>query len=273
METQTPFLSTEQIETLRETVARDQKLSNTEFQTFLFAAERSRLDPFRRQIHVIKRAGKMTIQTGIDGYRSIADRTGLYAGSDDYLFDGGMTQFEMLNADRKQPMTAVVTVYKIVAGQRVPFAATAGWSEYHPKGGGFMWDKMPFLMCGKTAESLALRKAFPNELSGIYTDEEMAQANANGSKPPFTATKQTEPPNTDGERKERLLKQFYASANKEGFYPYCEADDLDSLEKMANDEVCVYDVFVKQVKEIADASREEQAGATGATGAGEEVEK
>ena len=128
---------------------------------------------------------------GIDGYRSIADRTGLYAGSDDYVFD-------YINQDgsiSKEPVKATATVYKLVGGIRCPFVASARMSEYKPKDVNmqFMWNKMPNLMLGKCSESLALRKAFPNELSGTYTDEEMQQADVID-----IAKKDTSPKETNG---------------------------------------------------------------------------
>ena len=168
------------IDLIKKTVAAN--TSNDELELFLYQAKRTGLDPLSRQIHCIVRgkgeSRKATIQTGIDGYRLIADRTGLYAGSDDYRFDEGLSQFEHIQAERGQPTTATVTVYKIVQGHRVPFTASCHWKEYYPGDGnaGFMWRKMPYLMLGKTAEALSLRKAFPAELSGIYTHEEMAQA-------------------------------------------------------------------------------------------------
>lgn len=140
--------------------------TDSELQLFLYTCKRTGLDPLTKQIYCVKRAGQMAIQTGIDGYRAIAERTGTLAGIDDAVFD---TETD------KHPNKATVTVYRLINGQRVPFTASARWSEYNQPSG-FAWTKMPYLMLGKCAESLALRKAFPNDLSGLYTTEEMSQA-------------------------------------------------------------------------------------------------
>lgn len=162
----------EQLDLLKRTICKG--ATDDEFKLFLYIAKRAGLDPFTKQVHAVKRwnnkLGKeeMAVQVGIDGFRLIANRTGTYAGSDDPVFD-----------DEKQPKRATVTVYKMLGGQRCPFTATARWDEYFPgEKQGFMWKKMPCVMLGKVAESLALRKAFPAELSGFYTDEEMEQADA-----------------------------------------------------------------------------------------------
>jgi len=142
------------------------------------------LSPFTRQIHLVPRQDykessmKYTIQIGIDGLRSLAERTGKYAGTDDYIYDEGLTLYEMIQAGRKKPTTATAIVYKILPNGSVhPIRATARWEEYYPgEKQGFLWNKMPFLMLGKVAEALALRKAFPDALGGLYADEEMEQA-------------------------------------------------------------------------------------------------
>src|SRR5579864_1950617 len=157
----------EQIELIKRTVC--EGASDLELQLFLYQCNKSGLDPLAKQIYFVKRKGRGTIQTGIDGYRAIADATGQYAGNDDYEY--GYTPDERV-------VSATATVYKIVSGQRCAFTATARWDEYYPgKEQGWAWDKMPHVMLGKCAESLALRKAFPKQLSGMYTTEEMAQAN------------------------------------------------------------------------------------------------
>ena len=154
----------EKIDLIKQTVAKG--ASDLEFELFMHACKRTGLDPLMKQIYCIKRGANMAIQTGIDGYRLIADRTGQYAGSDEATY--------MLGEDG-YPDVASVTVYKLVGGLRCAFSSSARWKEYCPEASP-MWKKMPFLMLAKCAEALALRKAFPAELSGVYTHEEMAQA-------------------------------------------------------------------------------------------------
>lgn len=160
--------------------------SPIELQYFGEVCKRVGLDPFKKQIHAVKRwdsAAKREVwsyQTGIDGYRSIANSTGVYAGSDE-------PKFLPEDESTPNPRKATVTVWKLVAGQRVPFTASARWEEYvqttkegHPNS---MWRKMPYGQLGKCAEALALRKAFPDRLSGIHTDEEMEQADNTAERP------------------------------------------------------------------------------------------
>lgn len=161
----------EQVGLIKRTIAIGS--TDDELTLFLRQCRRTGLDPFARQIYFMKRSGKLSIETAIDGYRLIADRSGAYAGNDDPVFD-----------NENAPTKATVTVYKLVNGVRCPFTATARWSQYFPGDKqGFMWKKMPHLMLGKCAEALALRKAFPAELSGLYISEEMQQAGEPDDKP------------------------------------------------------------------------------------------
>lgn len=167
-------LSQKDIETLVAVAAIPANTPVNVVEFFRRACGETGLSPFKRQLHLIKRGDKFTIQTAIDGYRTIADRTGKYAGNDDYVFNGGMTEQAMIDAGKQQPETATATVWKIVGNVRCPFSATVRWKEYFPGDAlGFMWKKMPFLMLGKCAEALALRKAFPEETAGIYTEDEI----------------------------------------------------------------------------------------------------
>lgn len=142
--------------------------SNDELKLFFYVAKQSGLDPLKRQIYSIPRGNQRTIQVAIDGFRVIAERTGNYAGSSDPI----------LHYDsNKQPqlVKATVTVYKIVNGQKCDFTASAVWDEYNqPRSP--MWKKMPTVMLSKCAEAQALRKAFPDALGGMYTHDEMNQA-------------------------------------------------------------------------------------------------
>ena len=163
-----------QVALITRTVAKGATMD--ELHLFLYTANKVKLDPLAKQIHFTKYQTKdgpqMAVITGIDGYRAIAERSGTYAGNDDPKFDGGKA-YEP-GKEPNQPSSATVTVKRIVAGIVVDFTSTARWKEYYPGDKkGFMWKKMPYLMLSKVAEALALRKAFPNDLSGIKTTDEM----------------------------------------------------------------------------------------------------
>ena len=176
----------EQVDLLKRTYANG--ATDDEMKLFAFRCQRSGLDPFKGQIHFRKHGdGRVVFITGIDGYRTLAEESGLYAGSDEYIYDEGLKEYQHIQTGRPFPTTATATVYKIVAGQRVPFTATARWEEYYPGDKqGFMWRKMKYLMLGKCAEALALRKAFPQKTMDLYIKEEME------SVPPENPTARTE---------------------------------------------------------------------------------
>lgn len=174
----------EQKTLIKSVIAKD--ATDNELALFLYQAQRTGLDPLARQLYFQKYTKKstgestMTIITGIDGYRVVADRTGLYAGSDEPVFEGkkSLTYTDYGTVKTKDvPVKATVTVWKIVQNLRVGFSSSCYWEEYYPgEKNGTMWHKMPHVMLAKCAEAAALRKAFPNDLSGVYIQEEMEQA-------------------------------------------------------------------------------------------------
>jgi phage recombination protein Bet len=145
--------------------------SNDELRLFAYACQRTGLDPFSKQIYAIKRGGKMTIQAGIDGLRSIAERTGQLDGSiSEWCGDDGVWTDVWLG--NKPPAAAKTTIWRKGAGH--PFTGVARFQDYNAGQG--LWTKMGATMIAKCSEALALRKAFPADLSGVYSTDEMDQA-------------------------------------------------------------------------------------------------
>lgn len=162
-----PIVTSEQLELVKNTVA--QGATDAELKLYLYDCARHGVHPLDKLLHFTKRKGRYVPITSIDLMRIRAAETGDCLGISDPHFGGTPMQpgFE-----------AMVSVYRLVQGQRAEFQATARWTEYYPGDGdpGFMWRKMPHTMLGKCAEALALRKGFPKQLAGLYAREEMDQA-------------------------------------------------------------------------------------------------
>jgi phage recombination protein Bet len=173
-----------QIEILKNSICKG--ISNEEFEIFLMACHKTQLDPFMRQIYAVKRKTKkadgswgetMTIQTGIDGYRLIAERTERYAPGPEptYTIDQGGQLISATAYIKKQ--TKDGTWHTVSASafldEYCQTFTDKSTGEKKPTG---MWVNMPKTMLSKCAEAQALRKAFPAEMSGVYTKEEMQQA-------------------------------------------------------------------------------------------------
>ena len=145
--------------------------SADELRMFAYACQRTGLDPFSKQIYAIKRGGKMTIQAGIDGLRSIAERTGQLDGSETF-WCGEDGEWKDVWLGSKPPAAAKTIIHR--KGSQHPFVGVARFADYNAGQG--LWNKMGAAMIAKCSEALALRKAFPADLSGVYGSEEMEQA-------------------------------------------------------------------------------------------------
>ncbi len=145
---------------------------------FLAYCQKTGLDPFSRQIYCIGRGGRWTIQASIDGLRIVAQRSGEYAGQTPPMWCGSDGVWVDVWLSDQAPSAAKIGVYR--QGFSEALMAVATYDSYaarnkdgNPQG---LWKQMPDVMLAKVAEALALRKAFPNDLSGIYSSEEMDQA-------------------------------------------------------------------------------------------------
>lgn len=197
---------------------------------FFHTVQRTGLDPLARQIYCIGRAGRdgveWSIQTAIDGFRVVAQRSGKYAGQEPAQWltkDGEWVDAFVKALHGDHPLAARVTVRR--HDWEIPLTAVATWDEYvQTKSNGdltAMWKQRGPGQLAKCAEALALRKAFPQDLSGVYTDEEMdAAAAREDSGPVERRPKQLQ---TIADR----MRATEAPASEEPIEGVIEPDDAD----------------------------------------------
>ena len=203
--TQADF-SREQIETIKQTVARG--ATDAQLALFLQVCKSRSLDPFTKQVFYTPQG----IIVSIDGFRAIAERTGCYA--------PGPTRYEY--DDQKNLIAAYVAVKKLVAGVWHEVEESAFYEEY--RGSSPIWKKMPRVMLAKCAEARALRRAFSSDLSGLYSPEEMDQAQRDEQSAPAPRTVTVEAvPVVD-----TVSAAYLAASNA-----IADANDADALKAVA----------------------------------------
>lgn len=171
-------VTTEQVALVKATLCPN--ATDPELALLVYECQRHGVHPLDGLIRMIPFADKdgnrrPTFITSIDFLRARAEKTGLYRGQDDVEYSD-----EKIEIDKTLfPVWAKSTVRKLdpESGTIYTVSATVRAAEYYPgEKKGKMYREKPYLMVGKCAEALALRKAFPVQLAGLYAVEEMQAA-------------------------------------------------------------------------------------------------
>lgn len=158
------------IETLRNTVAVGATAS--ELALFIEYCKSTGLNPFKKEIWFIKepKTGRLQMMTGINGFWTLANSFDAFDGAETGMIDANGQWVKSVSGN--DFIGAWCRVYR--KDRRIPMEGEALLADYR-KGFG-LWQSAPRIMIKKVAESIALRKAFPQQLNGLYTSEEMPES-------------------------------------------------------------------------------------------------
>jgi phage recombination protein Bet len=183
----TKIFTQDEVNTIKNTIC-PPETNDTEMQLFLSTCRRTGLDPFTRQIYCTlqvytdKNSGKpvrkFNIQSTIDGFRVVAERSGKYIGQLGPFWCGADGVWKDVWIENENPRASKVGILR--SDFKEPLWGVAAFDSYcQTNRNGELnhtWNKLGDVMISKCAEALGLRKAFPNDLSGLYTADELAQA-------------------------------------------------------------------------------------------------
>lgn len=156
--------------------------NDAEAAMLLEIARALRLNPLKKEIYFVKRPqwdkqlqgwkDVWAAQTGIDGFRTVAERTGQYDGQDEPEFE-----------ERTDGSLKLCKVRVWRRGISRPFVGVAYWDEFvqfqkDQKTPVAMWGRGRHFMLAKCAEAQAIRKAFPGDIGGLTIPEETAKEDA-----------------------------------------------------------------------------------------------
>ncbi len=156
----------ETIKVLKQTVAVG--ASDAEFAMFVEFCKSTGLNPFKKEVWFTKTGSRVQMMTGINGFRAIANSSPAYDGIEIGLINA---KGECVSASYAGDDYIGAWARAHRKDRKVPTEGIAMLADYNKKQGN--WNSMKRVMIMKCAESVALRQAFPQQLNGLYTQEEM----------------------------------------------------------------------------------------------------
>lgn len=249
-----------------------QGASKDDVALFVATCERTGLDPFARQIMPSSRNVKkddkwITVWTWlvtIDGLRKIAVDSGDYEGQEGPWWCGKDGTWKEIWTEDKPCFAAKVLVHR--RGFRQGLSGIAKYDSYvqRKKDGqpNNVWANLGDHMTAKCAEALALRRAYPNEMAGLYTTDEMEQAE-------FTVPDEAKPadhrpsekvPLEALEAHAQLQDRMYTAFKTAGKGDKYDAEAKKWRQRMANDSpeevVKAMEIFVAKLEDAAKKTSE-----------------